>query len=66
MTCPVGESDDRSLGMHRDISRRDFLNGVAAGVGLAAAHFFRDRAASDVRVLVLDNHDDFGGHAPCC
>ena len=31
--------------------------------GLAAAHFFRQQAGPDARILVLDNHDDFGGHA---
>jgi spermidine dehydrogenase len=31
--------------------------------GLAAAHFFRTAAGRDARILVLDNHDDFGGHA---
>ena len=31
--------------------------------GLAAAHFFLKGAGQDARVLVLDNHDDFGGHA---
>jgi spermidine dehydrogenase len=31
--------------------------------GLSAAHFFRKTAGSKARVLVLDNHDDFGGHA---
>ncbi|NNC76652.1 MAG: NAD(P)-binding protein [Woeseiaceae bacterium] len=31
--------------------------------GLSAAHFYRQRAGKDKRVLVLDNHDDFGGHA---
>jgi len=36
---------------------------VGAGIsGLAAAHFFRASAPRS-RVLVLDNHDDFGGHA---
>lgn len=36
---------------------------VGAGIsGLAAAHFFRD-AAPGSRILVLENHDDFGGHA---
>lgn len=36
---------------------------VGAGIsGLAAAHYFlRSRPAA--RVLILDNHDDFGGHA---
>ncbi len=36
---------------------------VGAGLsGLAAAHFYRERAPG-ARVLLLDNHDDFGGHA---
>ena len=129
-------NDDRSLGMHRDISRRDFINGVAitaaglaspfaalaaqadravdevgsypparlgmrgshpgsfetahafrdtrsidvSGVqrtgetydlvivggglsGLSAAHYFLKSAGPNAKVLVLDNHDDFGGHA---
>jgi spermidine dehydrogenase len=37
---------------------------VGGGIsGLAAAHFFRSRAGSNARILILDNHDDFGGHA---
>lgn len=31
--------------------------------GLAAAYFFRQRAGASAKILVLDNHDDFGGHA---
>ena len=31
--------------------------------GLAAAHMYRQRAGGDPRILILDNHDDFGGHA---
>ena len=130
---------DRELGMHRKISRRDFLNGIPVGVGALAlpgasgwllgactasgptgpyppaltglrgshpgsfevAHELRDRvenggswddsgateggsfdlvvvgggisglsaawfyrkAFPEARILVLDNHDDFGGHA---
>ncbi len=125
---------DRDLGLHRDITRRDFLNGVALGAagamlaprdllaqdraaaalyppaltglrgshvgsfetahalrdgsfwrsagtpvetgetydlvvvgaglsGLSAAHFFREAAGPAARILLLDNHDDFGGHA---
>jgi len=134
-------SKDRELGMQRPITRRDFLNGVAVGVGgllaadpllaalsfsddfapekapgyyppalagmrgnhdgtytyahrlrdgeawneegtatktgeayglvivgggisgLAAAHFYRKSAGPKARILILDNHDDFGGHA---
>jgi spermidine dehydrogenase len=129
---------DRSLGLHRDITRRDFLNGVSLGVvgsllapelvrafeqefaperapdyypptrtgmrgshdgsfevahqlrdrrpwdlagaintgesydlvvvggglsGLAAAQYFIKEVGRTAKVLVLDNHDDFGGHA---
>jgi spermidine dehydrogenase len=36
---------------------------VGGGIsGLAAAYFFRQQAGH-ARVLVIDNHDDFGGHA---
>ena len=36
---------------------------VGAGIsGLAAAHFYRARRKA-ARILILDNHDDFGGHA---
>ncbi len=131
------DSHDRELGMHRKITRRDFINGVAvtAGAammpwqlfadsardpekspgyyppaltgmrgshpgsfdaahalrdgtfwdnagkpedtgetyelivvgggisGLAAAHYYRKTAGAKARILILDNHDDFGGHA---
>ncbi len=136
------EKRDRQLGMHRRITRRDFLNGVAVGIGalgcaslpdsvlgfqtseivgdnssdkdppaltgmrglapgsydvahslrdgtfwdtaasptdthetydlivvgggisgLAAAYFYRQHAGKSARILVLDNNDDFGGHA---
>jgi len=130
---------DQELGMGRDITRRDFLNGVAVGMssmalpawaraaddppfapekapdyyppallgmrgnhdgsfayahrlrdgrawdesgapentgesydlvvvgggisGLSAAYFYRKLAGPQAKILVLDNHDDFGGHA---
>lgn len=134
----MSDSQDRQLGMHRRITRRDFINGVAvtAGAalvpwqlaaaddpvapekapgyyppaqtgmrgshagsfdaahslrdgtfwdsagkpqdtgenydlivvgggisGLSAAHFYRKAAGPKARILILDNHDDFGGHA---
>lgn len=31
--------------------------------GLAAAYFYRKQAGKSARILILDNHDDFGGHA---
>jgi spermidine dehydrogenase len=37
---------------------------VGGGIsGLAAAYFYRKSAGRDARILILDNHDDFGGHA---
>ena len=37
---------------------------VGGGIsGLAAACFFQQRHGGEKTVLVLDNHDDFGGHA---
>jgi spermidine dehydrogenase len=129
-----GDFTDKELGMDREISRRDFLNGVALTIGaammpsplhgmfpqmgadyyppalnglrgshvgsfevmhsvrdgtfwddagaatdtgerydlivvgggisgLSAAHFFRKQKGGNVRVLIIENHDDFGGHA---
>ena len=31
--------------------------------GLAAAWYYRRKMGHDARILLLDNHDDFGGHA---
>jgi len=140
-TEPMSSFSDKELGMHRGITRRDFLNGVAIGLGgmaaspllnrlswaespalaqdapgyypptldgmrgnhpgsfdvahalrddafwdtagkpidtgesydlvvvggglsgLAAAYFYRAQAGNSARILILDNHDDFGGHA---
>lgn len=37
---------------------------VGGGIsGLSAAHFYRTALGADQRILILDNHDDFGGHA---
>ncbi len=37
---------------------------VGGGIsGLAAAYFFRKGEGKNARILILDNHDDFGGHA---
>jgi len=127
----VRNARDKRLGMNRDITRRDFLNGVALTVGaatipsslwgaaadeyyppartglrgshpgsfetmhgvrdgnfwesapkpietgetydlvivgggisgLSTAHFFRKVAGPGSRILIIENHDDFGGHA---
>jgi spermidine dehydrogenase len=37
---------------------------VGGGIsGLVAAYFYRAKSGRGSRILVLDNHDDFGGHA---
>ncbi len=37
---------------------------VGGGIsGLAAAHYYRKQFGTDSRILILENHDDFGGHA---
>jgi len=37
---------------------------VGGGIsGLAAAWFYRSAVGPQARILILDNHDDFGGHA---
>ncbi|MGQ0732201.1 MAG: NAD(P)-binding protein, partial [Acidobacteriota bacterium] len=37
---------------------------VGGGIsGLAAAHYFKAAVGPSASILVLDNHDDFGGHA---
>jgi len=37
---------------------------VGGGIsGLAAAHFYRQKMGPEAKILILDNHDDFGGHA---
>lgn len=47
-----------------DTGERYDLVVVGAGIsGLSAAYFYRQALGEGVRVLVLDNHDDVGGHA---
>ena len=47
-----------------DTGERYDLVVVGGGIsGLSAAWFFRAAAGPDARILILDNHDDFGGHA---
>ena len=68
-----GSHDGSWETMHARVAGRTWPHGtpeeeidlvvVGGGIsGLAAAHFYR-KERPDARVLVLDNHDDFGGHA---
>src|SRR5258708_2155308 len=62
------DSHDQKLGLGCGITRLGFENGAVVIVGggsrgLAAAYFFRKHAGAKARILIVDNHDDFGGHA---
>jgi spermidine dehydrogenase len=53
-----------SVGKAEDTGETYDLIVVGGGIsGLAAAHFYRKVAGAKARILILDNHDDFGGHA---
>src|SRR5215469_9586214 len=53
-----------SFGAAEDTNEHYDLVVVGGGIsGLAAAHFFRKNSGKSARILILDNHDDFGGHA---
>jgi spermidine dehydrogenase len=48
------------------LDRREIYDLIVVGngiSGLAAAYFYRKQAGTNSRILILDNHDDFGGHA---
>ena len=53
-----------SAGTPQEIGENFDLVIVGGGIsGLAAAHFYRKSAGPNARILILENHDDFGGHA---
>ncbi len=53
-----------TAGKPRDTGETYDLIVVGGGIsGLAAAHYYREAAGANARILILDNHDDFGGHA---
>lgn len=49
-----------------DVDTRELYDLVVVGggiSGMAAAFFFQNALGNDKRILILDNHDDVGGHA---
>jgi spermidine dehydrogenase len=56
--------DDKRFENPLVIDERYDLVVVGGGIsGLAAAYFHRKLHGAQSRILILDNHDDFGGHA---
>ena len=47
-----------------DLGESNDLIVVGGGIsGLSASYFYQERTSSNQNILILDNHDDFGGHA---
>ena len=47
-----------------DLGESNDLIVVGGGIsGLSAAYFYQERTSLNQDILILDNHDDFGGHA---
>jgi len=59
-----GKDNDNAWANPADDAESYDLVIVGAGLsGLAAAYFYRKFAGQKSKILLLDNHDDFGGHA---
>ncbi len=56
--------EGKSFPPPRDLAEEYDLVVVGAGIsGLAAARYYQQRFGQNSRILLLENHDDFGGHA---
>ena len=56
--------DKSDWGPTTDLKEAYDLVVVGGGLsGLAAAYFYQKKHGADKKILILDNHDDFGGHA---
>ena len=53
-----------NAGKPEDTGEKYDLVIVGGGIsGLSAAHFYRKLAGPQAKILIIENHDDFGGHA---
>jgi len=56
--------EHRVFGAPKKLDESYDLIVVGGGLsGLSAAYFYRQIHGADAKVLIIDNHDDFGGHA---
>jgi len=56
--------EGKDFGDGRDLGEDYDLVVVGGGIsGLAAAYYYRQFRGPEFRILILENHDDFGGHA---
>jgi spermidine dehydrogenase len=56
--------DGEGFGAPEDTGEVYDLVVVGGGIsGLAAARFYQKAAGPEARILIVENHDDFGGHA---
>lgn len=56
--------EHKVFGQPRELDEAYDLIVVGGGLsGLAAAYFYRKLHGDGAKILILDNHDDFGGHA---
>ena len=54
----------KDWGSTTDLKEEYDLVVVGGGIsGLSAAYFYQQEHGRDKKILILDNHDDFGGHA---
>ncbi len=57
-------SDGARLATATDLNEHYDLVVVGGGIsGLAAAYYYQRRFGAKAKILIIENHDDFGGHA---